>query len=387
MSNILWDNDTPINKIALRIRGVKDAKRIGAGAPVNANGEIANDNTAIGLTLQPALYPYKKPIDILTAGCVDEKKRFRESEVALTDDCKAALTNIRFNSIDGGLKEIITIKKEDFKQPKYTDEQGVTQLAPLYVYTIPNGVKLFPNVENMALKIKTDEKTFDASWNCNIRGCERVKGDVYWDSFENEGEQGFYNVDLQLFSAYVNILFGAETNIETEQLVITDGIEIRISEEGTISPVQSITIYEVKTANTEDKYNVANTLSERMLADKYNILECQKTDGFVLLENTEYSDTFTKEDFKELYCLLSQYGGNVLPDYSNSVISSVIAAYNNNMLYTIKRIYKIMSCSPVSLSPLNIYEREIEIQYSPLHDAIQIRSGYTNYIPDTTVEK
>ena len=119
MSNILWDNDTPINKISLRIKGVQDAKRIGAGTPVNANGEIVNDNTAIGLTLQPAVYPYKKPIDILTAGCINEKARLRESEIELSEDCKAALSNIKlFNTDDmssfGGAPSWNVLKDKPF---------------------------------------------------------------------------------------------------------------------------------------------------------------------------------------------------------------------------------------------------------------------------------
>lgn len=142
MSNILWDNDTPINKIALRIKGVKDAKRIGAGAPVNANGEIVNDNTAIGLTLQPTVYPYKKPIDILTAGCVDEKARLKESEIELSEDCKAALSKIKLFNTDNMSTSWNDLKDKPFYEEECVLFEGDIEITTESLYYLENPIGL-----------------------------------------------------------------------------------------------------------------------------------------------------------------------------------------------------------------------------------------------------
>lgn len=94
MADILYDfTKTKEQKVKLNIKN--RTAPIGAGTPINANGEIANDGTAIGLLESPAYYPYRCKETIIIAGCIDEESRLKESDIILTEECKAALSNIK----------------------------------------------------------------------------------------------------------------------------------------------------------------------------------------------------------------------------------------------------------------------------------------------------
>ena len=100
MGSIIW-NSQMTEKTTIRLKQNTYTGRIGAGTPFNANGEIANNATAIGISVHDITSSHKYPLELIVKGCIDEKVRKQSSGIDLTDECRNALCDIEFVNFDG----------------------------------------------------------------------------------------------------------------------------------------------------------------------------------------------------------------------------------------------------------------------------------------------
>lgn len=133
---ILWDNEcVNIATVELDYEGQATLKE---GTPIDADGKVANDGTAIGLLTRNCNAPWDGTGDLYIAGFIDLDKAEEASGVTLSDAAKKAMRTLVF--ISDGTIQPIPEKAPGEAVADATSETVVTQVNALIASLVEAGV-------------------------------------------------------------------------------------------------------------------------------------------------------------------------------------------------------------------------------------------------------